>query len=37
MRTWKAVTVAASAVLVAFFPDREDEATKDLRRTLSDL
>ncbi|HKA41933.1 MAG TPA: aminoglycoside phosphotransferase family protein [Burkholderiales bacterium] len=37
MRTWKAVTVAASAVLVAFFPDRESEATTDLRRSLSDL
>jgi hypothetical protein len=37
MRTWKAVTVAASAILLAFFPDREDEATGDLRRSLSDL
>jgi len=37
MRTWRAVTVAASAVLVAFFPDREHEATTNLRRSLSDL
>jgi len=37
MRTWKAVAVAASAILVAFFPDREDEATRDLRQSLSDL
>jgi aminoglycoside phosphotransferase (APT) family kinase protein len=37
MRTWKAVTVAASAILVAFFPAREDEATRDLRQSLSDL
>jgi aminoglycoside phosphotransferase (APT) family kinase protein len=37
MRTWKAVTVAASAILGAFFPDREDEATRDLRQSLSEL
>jgi hygromycin-B 7''-O-kinase len=37
MRTWKAVTVAASAMLVAFFPDREAEATSDLRRSTSEL
>ena len=37
MRTWKAVTVAASAILLAFIPDREDEATVDLRQCLSDL
>ena len=37
MRTWKAVTVAASAVIVAFFPQHKDEAITDLRRSLSDL
>jgi aminoglycoside phosphotransferase (APT) family kinase protein len=37
MRTWKAVTVAASAILIAFFPGREDEATRDLQQSLSDL
>jgi Ser/Thr protein kinase RdoA (MazF antagonist) len=37
MRTWKAVTVAASAILIGFFPDREDEATRDLRQSLEDL
>jgi hypothetical protein len=37
IRTWKAVTVAASAILVAFFPGREGEATRDLRQSLSDL
>ena len=37
MRTWKAVTVAACAVLAAFFPDREVEATSNLRQSLSDL
>jgi aminoglycoside phosphotransferase (APT) family kinase protein len=37
MRTWNAVTVAASAILVAFFPDREGETTRDLRHSLSDL
>jgi len=37
MRTWKAVAVVASAILIAFFPDRQDEATRDLRQSLSDL
>ena len=37
MRTWKAVTVTASALLLAFCPDRADEATGDLRECFSDL
>lgn len=37
MRTWKAVTVAASVILVAFFPDREDEAARDVRQSMEDL
>ena len=37
MRMWKAVSVAASSILVAFFPDREDEAARDLRQTLGEL
>ena len=37
MQTWRAVTVAASAILIAFFPEREDEAMVDLRRSLSAL
>jgi hypothetical protein len=37
MRTWKAVTVVACAILIAFSPDREDEATKALRQSLNDL
>jgi aminoglycoside phosphotransferase len=37
MRTWKAVTVAASAVLLAFSADRTDEATTDLRQCFSEL
>jgi hygromycin-B 7''-O-kinase len=37
VRTWKAVTVAAAAILIAFFPDREEEATRYLQQSLSDL
>jgi aminoglycoside phosphotransferase (APT) family kinase protein len=37
LRIWKAVTVAASAVLVVFFPDRAAEATTDLRHAVSAL
>ena len=37
MRTWKAVAVAAAAILVATVPDRADEATRDLRQALSEL
>jgi hygromycin-B 7''-O-kinase len=37
MRTWKAVALAASAILIAFFPNAEYEATRDLRESLSDL
>ena len=37
MRTWKAVAVVASAILLACCPDRKDEATADLRQSLSEL
>ena len=37
MQTWKAVTVAASALLVAFSINRADEAARDLRQSLSEL
>jgi aminoglycoside phosphotransferase (APT) family kinase protein len=37
IRTWKAVTVVASAILLAFSSNRKDEATTDLRQCLSDL
>lgn len=36
-RTWKAVTVIASALLLAFSPDRADEATRDMRLSLREL
>lgn len=37
MQTWRAVSIAASGILIAFFPDREEEATKDLQQSLSTL
>ena len=37
MQTWKAVSVVAAVMLVAFFPAREGEAVTDLKRSLGDL
>ena len=37
MRTWKAVTVTAAALLLSFPGDRADEAIRNLQRCLSGL
>ena len=37
MQAWKAVSVVAAVMLVAFFPARESEAVADLKRALVDL